>query len=219
MTVSQRKVWFILVMADSSTSPKMTPKACFTSASNPASVNLSVSRKSSIPLVISSATSCILATRVKKSTMSKASLLKDAKTFLTEKKYDEVLKTCQEILRLDKKNYHAYCFVGLAHSKLGNTEKSQQAYLAATKLQPDQLVAWQVSAWLLLSSQTRALWNFTRTPPSGNRLWKWLVMFCQSLGEQNPFLPLILLGKNTQNMLSMPDLWPLPTSERVTTTT
>lgn len=158
----------VLVIANSSTSSRSTESACFVSASKPASVNL-LSLMRSSPLVISSATSCIAivhsrdlgrkspktdSNQVMSSNTALRNLLKDARTHIADKKYEDLLKCCQEILRLDKKNYNAFCFVGLAHSKLGNTEKSQQAYIQATKLQPDQLLAWQVRIWSFLVFQS-----------------------------------------------------------------
>lgn len=50
----------------------------------------------------------------------------------------------QAVLKLEKTNYNAWVFIGLAASELEQPDQSQAAYKKAVDLEPDQLLAWQV---------------------------------------------------------------------------
>lgn len=48
------------------------------------------------------------------------------------------------MLKLEKNNYNAWVFIGLAASELEQPDQSQMAYKKAVELEPEQLLAWQV---------------------------------------------------------------------------
>lgn len=50
----------------------------------------------------------------------------------------------QAVLKLEKNNYNAWVFIGLAASELEQPDQSQTAYKKAVELEPEQLLAWQV---------------------------------------------------------------------------
>lgn len=50
----------------------------------------------------------------------------------------------QAVLKLEKNNYNAWVFIGLAASELDQPDQSQTAYKKAVELEPEQLLAWQV---------------------------------------------------------------------------
>ena len=52
----------------------------------------------------------------------------------------------QAVLKLEKENYNAWVFIGLAASELEQPEQAQTAYRKALELDPGQLLAWQVKA-------------------------------------------------------------------------
>jgi len=47
-------------------------------------------------------------------------------------------------LKLEKSNYNAWVFIGLAASELEQPDQAQTAYRKAVELEPEQLLAWQV---------------------------------------------------------------------------
>ena len=71
-------------------------------------------------------------------------LLKDARKFITDKEYDKALEVCKTILGAEK-NYNALVFAGLAYQKLGQLELCISSYETACALQPQQVLAWQVT--------------------------------------------------------------------------
>uniref|UniRef100_A0A4W6G997 SKI3 subunit of superkiller complex n=1 Tax=Lates calcarifer TaxID=8187 RepID=A0A4W6G997_LATCA len=71
------------------------------------------------------------------------SALKSAKEAIKNKEFKEALKQCKAVLKLDKKNYNAWVFIGLAASELEQPDQSQSAYKKAVELEPEQLLAWQ----------------------------------------------------------------------------
>ncbi len=75
--------------------------------------------------------------------MSANAALKDARKALDAKDWESALKYTQQALELDKNNYNAFIFSGLAQYNLGQTQKGEQAYLKATQLDPKNIVAWQ----------------------------------------------------------------------------
>lgn len=84
-------------------------------------------------------------------------LLKEAKNLLTGKKIDleGTIETCDEVLALDKSNYYACLFKGMALSQLGEKEgvvngvlndhfkESIKSLTKATELNPDALFPWK----------------------------------------------------------------------------
>ena len=48
------------------------------------------------------------------------------------------------MLKLEKNNYNAWVFIGVAASELEQPEQAQTAYRKAAELEPEQLLAWQV---------------------------------------------------------------------------
>ena len=66
----------------------------------------------------------------------------------------------QAVLKLEKSNYNAWVFIGLAASELDQPDQSQTAYKKAVELEPEQLLAWQVRVEHVLfnkSNTTRCL--------------------------------------------------------------
>ncbi|KAM4707819.1 superkiller complex protein 3 [Discoglossus pictus] len=70
-------------------------------------------------------------------------VLKNARDAIRNKDYKEVLKQCKAVLKLEKHNYNAWVFIGLAASELEQPDQAQAAYRKAAELEPDQLLAWQ----------------------------------------------------------------------------
>ncbi|XP_013407175.1 tetratricopeptide repeat protein 37 isoform X1 [Lingula anatina] len=69
--------------------------------------------------------------------------LKNAREAIRNKDYKEALKHCKAILKVDKTNYNALVFVGVAAEGLEQPEQALSAYKKATDSAPDQLLAWQ----------------------------------------------------------------------------
>ncbi|XP_068617091.1 superkiller complex protein 3 [Brachionichthys hirsutus] len=69
--------------------------------------------------------------------------LKCAKESIKNKEFKEVLKQCKAVLKLEKNNYNAWVFIGLAACELEQPDQSQTAYKKAVELEPEQLLAWQ----------------------------------------------------------------------------
>ncbi|XP_028270301.1 tetratricopeptide repeat protein 37 [Parambassis ranga] len=69
--------------------------------------------------------------------------LKSAREAIKNKEFKEALKHCKIVLKLEKNNYNAWVFIGLAASELDQPEQSQTAYKKAVELEPEQLLAWQ----------------------------------------------------------------------------
>ncbi|KAM9392610.1 superkiller complex protein 3 [Pholidichthys leucotaenia] len=69
--------------------------------------------------------------------------LKSARDAIKNKEFKEALKHCRTVLKLEKNNYNAWVFIGLAASELEQPEQSQAAYKKAVELEPEQLLAWQ----------------------------------------------------------------------------
>uniref|UniRef100_A0A8D3BWL5 SKI3 subunit of superkiller complex n=1 Tax=Scophthalmus maximus TaxID=52904 RepID=A0A8D3BWL5_SCOMX len=70
--------------------------------------------------------------------------LKSAREAIKNKEFKEALKHCKAVLKLEKNNYNAWVFIGLAASELEQPDQSQSAYKKAVELEPEQLLAWQV---------------------------------------------------------------------------
>lgn len=58
----------------------------------------------------------------------------------------------QAVLKVEKNNYNAWVFIGLAASELEQPDQAQTAYKKAVELEPEQLLAWQVSQGNLVVS-------------------------------------------------------------------
>ncbi|XP_066567919.1 superkiller complex protein 3 [Amia ocellicauda] len=71
------------------------------------------------------------------------SALKSAREAIKNKEFKEALKHCKGVLKLEKNNYNAWVFIGVAAAELEQPEQSQIAYKKATELEPEQLLAWQ----------------------------------------------------------------------------
>ncbi|XP_064152615.1 tetratricopeptide repeat protein 37 [Anguilla rostrata] len=71
------------------------------------------------------------------------SALKNAREAIKNKEYKEALKHCKAVLKLEKSNYNAWVFIGLAASELEQPDQAQSAYRKACDLEPEQLLAWQ----------------------------------------------------------------------------
>ncbi len=50
----------------------------------------------------------------------------------------------QNVLKIEKTNYHALVFIGVCAKELEQYDQSQAAYKKAIEQSPDQLLAWQV---------------------------------------------------------------------------
>ncbi|MCJ1307786.1 Superkiller protein 3 [Agyrium rufum] len=74
---------------------------------------------------------------------SSKAALKAAKAAIDSGKYDVAITEARKVLELDQQNYHANVFLGLAYSKEGEDERSEKAYVSATKLKPSDRLAWQ----------------------------------------------------------------------------
>ncbi|XP_040198266.1 tetratricopeptide repeat protein 37 isoform X2 [Rana temporaria] len=70
-------------------------------------------------------------------------ILKNARDAIRNKDYKEALKQCKAALKLDKNNYNAWVFIGLAAAELEQPDQAQAAYRKAAELEPEQLLAWQ----------------------------------------------------------------------------
>ncbi|XP_034451179.1 tetratricopeptide repeat protein 37 [Hippoglossus hippoglossus] len=69
--------------------------------------------------------------------------LKSAREAIKNKDYKDALRHCKAVLKLEKNNYNAWVFIGLAASELEQPDQSQSAYKKAAELEPEQLLAWQ----------------------------------------------------------------------------
>ncbi|XP_063051126.1 superkiller complex protein 3 [Engraulis encrasicolus] len=69
--------------------------------------------------------------------------LKSAREAIKNKEYKEALKHCKNVLKLEKNNYNAWVFIGLAAGELEQPDQAQAAYRKAAELEPEQLLAWQ----------------------------------------------------------------------------
>ncbi|CAL8250745.1 unnamed protein product [Boreogadus saida] len=77
------------------------------------------------------------------STKEVKAALKSAREAIKNKEYKEALKHCKAVLKLEKENYNAWVFIGLAASELEQPDQAQTAYKKALELEPEQLLAWQ----------------------------------------------------------------------------
>ncbi|KAL5485002.1 SKI3 [Sanghuangporus weigelae] len=71
------------------------------------------------------------------------SKLKSARELIGKKDFAKARDATEEVLSYEPDNYNANVFLGLALLELQQFDQSEQAYLRATKAQPDQVLAWQ----------------------------------------------------------------------------
>ncbi|XP_034025931.1 tetratricopeptide repeat protein 37 isoform X2 [Thalassophryne amazonica] len=69
--------------------------------------------------------------------------LKSARDAIKNKEFKEALKHCKAVLKLEKNNYNAWVFIGLAATELDQPDQAHTAYTKAVELEPEQLLAWQ----------------------------------------------------------------------------
>ncbi|TRY85691.1 hypothetical protein DNTS_013421 [Danionella cerebrum] len=69
--------------------------------------------------------------------------LKCAREAIKNKEFKEALKHCKTVLKLEKNNYNAWVFIGVAAFELQQPDQAQGAYRKACELEPQQLLAWQ----------------------------------------------------------------------------
>ncbi|XP_062272695.1 superkiller complex protein 3 isoform X1 [Scomber scombrus] len=77
------------------------------------------------------------------STKEVKTALKSAREAIKNKEFKEALKHCKAVLKIEKNNYNAWVFIGLAASELEQPDQAQTAYKKAVELEPEQLLAWQ----------------------------------------------------------------------------
>ncbi|KAJ6157771.1 hypothetical protein N7470_005363 [Penicillium chermesinum] len=75
--------------------------------------------------------------------MSSKAALKAIRTALDAKDYATAIQKSQDLVSQDPTNYHGNVFLGLANDKLNKNDESEKAYLAATRIKPDDRTAWQ----------------------------------------------------------------------------
>lgn len=51
----------------------------------------------------------------------------------------------QNVIKLDKANYHAFVFIGLCAKEMQQFDQSRAAYRKAIEQNSEQILAWQVS--------------------------------------------------------------------------
>ncbi|OJT10137.1 Superkiller protein 3 [Trametes pubescens] len=71
------------------------------------------------------------------------SKLKAAKDAIGKQNYEKAQEAALGVLEYEPDNYHANVFLGLAYMKLGDIEKSEQAYHKAIESNAVQVLAWQ----------------------------------------------------------------------------
>ncbi|CAM9116435.1 unnamed protein product [Lampetra planeri] len=89
--------------------------------------------------------------------------LKGAREAIKNKEFKEALKHCKAVLKLEKNNYNAWVFIGLAASELEQPDQAHTAYKKAVELEPEQLLAWQGLANLYEKTDQ---WDFKAELPN-----------------------------------------------------
>ncbi|KAM6965620.1 superkiller complex protein 3 [Aplochiton taeniatus] len=90
------------------------------------------------------------------------SALKSAREAIKNKEFKEALKHCKAVLKLEKNNYNAWVFIGVAATELEQPDQAQTAYRKALELEPGQLLAWQGLANLYEKTDQ---WDFKEELP------------------------------------------------------
>lgn len=70
-------------------------------------------------------------------------LLKTANKLVMSKKYEDTIKTCEEILSLDNSNYMALVFLGASQEGTSNCSEAFKSYRWAVEVDSNQALAWQ----------------------------------------------------------------------------
>ena len=70
-------------------------------------------------------------------------LLRDCREYIRRGRWPDALETADAVLAFDKRNYHALVFRGLSFLRMENERDAENAYRAATDVDPTQLLAWQ----------------------------------------------------------------------------
>lgn len=86
-------------------------------------------------------------------------LLKEAKTELSRGDYEEAIAVSKKVLKIDKKNYFAYVFLGKLYSvnsDLKDLGLATESYIKATNIEPDNILAWK-GLFLLLEQQSERI--------------------------------------------------------------
>ncbi|KAJ5970729.1 Tetratricopeptide-like helical [Penicillium vulpinum] len=75
--------------------------------------------------------------------MSSKAALKAVRAALESKNYQAAAEKAKELVRNEPNNYHANVFLGLASDRLNKNIDAENAYFAATGINPDDKTAWQ----------------------------------------------------------------------------
>uniref|UniRef100_A0A673CQX6 Tetratricopeptide repeat domain 37 n=1 Tax=Sphaeramia orbicularis TaxID=375764 RepID=A0A673CQX6_9TELE len=105
----------------------------------------------------------LLTDKLKMSNKEVKVALKSAREAIKNKEFKEALKHCKAVLKLEKNNYNAWVFIGLAASELEQPDQAQTAYKKAVELEPEQLLAWQGLANLYEKTDQ---WDFKAELPN-----------------------------------------------------
>ncbi|KAJ5816464.1 Tetratricopeptide-like helical [Penicillium robsamsonii] len=75
--------------------------------------------------------------------MSSKAALKAVRAALESKDYQAAAEKAKELVKNEPKNYHANVFLGLANDRLNKNNDAENAYVAATSINPNDKTAWQ----------------------------------------------------------------------------
>ncbi|KAI3154045.1 hypothetical protein CBS147325_1137 [Penicillium roqueforti] len=75
--------------------------------------------------------------------MSSKAALKAVRAALESKDYQTAAEKAKELIKSEPNNYHANVFLGLASDRLNKNNEAEDAYSAATSINPDDKTAWQ----------------------------------------------------------------------------
>uniref|UniRef100_A0A1B6DWI4 Tetratricopeptide repeat protein 37 n=1 Tax=Clastoptera arizonana TaxID=38151 RepID=A0A1B6DWI4_9HEMI len=70
-------------------------------------------------------------------------LLKQCKEAIKNKDYPIALKSCKEVLKIDRKNYMALVFLGAVLQETDKKDQAGNAFLKAIEVSPNEMLAWQ----------------------------------------------------------------------------
>ncbi|XP_046856769.1 tetratricopeptide repeat protein 37-like [Xenia sp. Carnegie-2017] len=74
--------------------------------------------------------------------------LKSAREAIQQKEFQNAIAHCKAALKLDKVNYNAFVFIGVASLELAKPEQAFFAYKKAINIDPENILAWQGMASL-----------------------------------------------------------------------
>ncbi|KXG46022.1 Tetratricopeptide-like helical [Penicillium griseofulvum] len=75
--------------------------------------------------------------------MSSKAALKAVRAALESKDFQAAVEKAKELVKKEPQNYHANVFLGLASDRLNKNNDAENAYSAATAINPDDKTAWQ----------------------------------------------------------------------------